>query len=208
MSYVFALLQPIGGAAAAIVLLTLLVRLALHPLTGYAVRGERARQRLTPQIAKLRERHGGDPQRFATELAALHRREGVSPFAGILPMLAQAPVFAMIYHLSLGLPGYTLFGVGLGVRLIGASAPQMWIFLLLMAGLAVVAFLAGRRAARVAALLPGPAPSGVLGRLPRLLPFTTVAAAAFLPLATVLYLLTSTTWTLAENILLRRGLPG
>ena len=85
--------------------------------------------------------------------------------------------------------------------------PQVWPTLLLVAGLTVVAWLPSRRAARIAALTPGPAPTGVLGRLPRLLPYATPVTALFLPLATLLYLLTSSAWTLAENALLHRGLP-
>jgi YidC/Oxa1 family membrane protein insertase len=48
----------------------------------------------------------------------------------------------------------------------------------------------------------------LLGRLTRVMPYTTVAFAAFVPMALAVYLLTSTSWTLVENTLLRRGLPG
>jgi membrane protein insertase Oxa1/YidC/SpoIIIJ len=59
-------LHPIGGAVAAIVVLTLLVRLALHPLVRAAVRGERARAALAPRVAELRRTHAGNvTARFA-----------------------------------------------------------------------------------------------------------------------------------------------
>src|ERR1700704_3163330 len=93
------LLAPIGGTAAAIVAFTLLIRLLLHPLTRAAVRGERARQRLTPHIAELRRKHGKDPTTLAAELADLHRQEGISPLAGMLPMLAQMPFFLVMYQM-------------------------------------------------------------------------------------------------------------
>jgi len=48
----------------------------------------------------------------------------------------------------------------------------------------------------------------LLGRLSRVLPYTTLVFAAFVPMAIAVYLLTSTGWTLVENTLLRRGLPG
>jgi YidC/Oxa1 family membrane protein insertase len=47
-----------------------------------------------------------------------------------------------------------------------------------------------------------------VARLPRILPYTTVASALVLPMALVVYLLTSSAWTLVENTLLRRGMPG
>jgi len=215
LDHLAALLAPVGGTATAIVLFTVAVRLALHPLTRRAVRGERARLRLAPQVTKLRERHARDPQRLAAAVTDLHRDAGVSPFAGMLPTLAQAPAFLVLYQLSTHLhdlsphlpdAGQTLFGVGLGARLISTALPQMWPALLLVAALTGVAWLTSRRAARLAAIIPGPAPSGLLGRLPRLLPYATPVTALFLPLATLLYLLTSSAWTLAENTLLHRGL--
>jgi YidC/Oxa1 family membrane protein insertase len=52
-----------------------------------------------------------------------------------------------------------------------------------------------------------PAAAGALiARLPRILPYATVASALVLPMALVIYLLTSTAWTLVENMVLRRGL--
>lgn len=91
-------LAPIGGAALAVIVLTLLVRLALHPLTRRAVRGERDRSRLAPRVAALRQKHAGNVTKFAEESAALHKAEGVSQFAGLGPMLIQAPVFLVLYR--------------------------------------------------------------------------------------------------------------
>ncbi len=214
LDHIADLVAPIGGTATAIVLLTMLIRLAVHPLTRIAVRGERARQRLAPHIAELRSRHAKNPQRLAAELTELHRREGVSPFAGMLPTFAQAPVFLVMYRLSAHLDvasgpagGHTLFGAGLGLRLISAPLGQAWVFLPLIAALVLVAWLTSRRSARLLAMAPGPQPAGPLGWLPRVLPFLTVATAVYVPLAAGLYLLTSSAWTLAENTLLHRGVP-
>ena len=214
------LLAPIGGTAAAIVAFTLLIRLLLHPLTRAAVRGERARQRLTPHIAELRREHAKDPTRMAKELTDLHRREGISPLAGMLPMLAQVPFFLVTYQIfassSLGhhanvLMAQTLFGVPFGARfasVAGVLGPHVWVFLALFAAIAGLAWLMSRRAVMVMAANGTPALTGPLARLPRILPYVTVLTAAFVPLAAGLYLLTSTAWTVTENALLRRGLPG
>jgi YidC/Oxa1 family membrane protein insertase len=202
-------LHPVGGAAAAVVVLTVAVRLALHPLTRRAVRGERARLRLAPQLARLRERHGTDPARFATEVGTLHRAAGVSPVAGLLPTLAQAPAFLLLYRAAAGLhgAGRSLFAVALSTRLAGAAPGQWWVFGVLLAAVALVAWLSARRAVRVAAALPGPTPSGPAAGLIRWAPYLTVVSAAFVPLAAGLYVLTSAAYTLVENVALRRGLP-
>jgi YidC/Oxa1 family membrane protein insertase len=195
-----ALLTPVGGAAAAIVVLTLAVRAALHPLTRRAVRGERARLKLAPKLADLRRRRAGDPARLAEESMALYRAAGVSPFAGLLPVLAQAPVFIVLFNIFKGQTG------ALGVHLL--SGGHTLVFMALLAGLTGVAWLTSRRSAMLIRANPPAETSGLMARLPRILPYTTVASGLFLPMALVIYLLTSTTWSLVENTLLRRGLPG
>src|SRR5205809_8132669 len=88
----------LGGASIAIVVCTLLIRLALLPLSLVAARGERARAALAPQVQELRRKYAKDPQRLATELSGLYRSAGTSPFAGLLPNLLQAPFFLVAYR--------------------------------------------------------------------------------------------------------------
>lgn len=125
------LLQPLVGvssAAAAIVLVTLLVRAALVPVGISQAKAERTRARLAPKLAELRRKHSADPERLQRETLALYSAEGASPFAGCLPMLVQAPIVGIIYALFIlptiaGHPnellGHTLFGVPLGSSLAG-----------------------------------------------------------------------------------------
>ena len=203
MHAVFSLLSTTLTPFGAVIALTLAVRAVLHPLTRAAVRGERARIRLAPKLADLRRRHANNPARAAEESLALHRSEGVSPFAGLVPVLAQAPVFFLLYRLVASEGAGTM----LGHHLLSPAAP---LFVLVLTGIAIVAWLTSRRTSMLisanAAL--NPPPDGLLGRLPRVLPYTTVVAAAFVPMALAVYLLTSTSWTLVENTLLRRGLLG
>lgn len=116
-------LAPFFGAsatAAAIVAFTLCVRLALHPLARAAVRGERVRARLAPQLAELRRKHGSDPERLRHAVGELQAREGASPVAGCLPMLLQLPVFFAMYYL------FTRDGELLGETLLGAPLGGRW----------------------------------------------------------------------------------
>ena len=195
MHAVFAMLAGVLTPFGAIVIITLAVRAALHPLTRAAVRGERARMRLAPKLRDIQRRHAKDPRKASEATLALHRAEGVSPFAGILPVLAQVPFFFLLYRMVAGEGAGTL----LGAHLVGPAAP---LFLALLAGIAVVAWLTSRRTAMLMRT------TATVAKLPRVLPYTTVVAAAFVPMALAVYLLTSTAWTLVENTLLRRGLPG
>lgn len=212
------LLAPLGGTAAAIVVATAVVRLALHPLTRSAVRAERARAALAPRVAELHGTHADDPATLLEKTAEVYRSEGISPFAGFLPLLAQMPFFLLLFHLFTstsivgrpnGLLAHDLFGAPLGARFLGdfgALGVHIWIFGAVFAALAALAWLVSRRTARLAALAD-PAPTGVLAWLPRVLPYTVLISAVWLPLAAVLYLLTTTAWSAAENALLKRGMP-
>ena len=96
------LLQPFfqtASTAAAIVLFTALVRLAVHPLSRAAARGQKARTKLQPQITALRKKHAKNPERMQKALMELHAAEKVSPLSGCLPGLLQMPAFFLLYHL-------------------------------------------------------------------------------------------------------------
>jgi YidC/Oxa1 family membrane protein insertase len=193
-----------GAAAAAIVLFTAGVRLLLLPLTLRQIRGERDRARLLPQVQEVRTRHRDDPARLSTELSALYRAEGVNPLGGCLPALLQAPFFVVMYRLFLstkvaGHPNYLLshglFGAPLAGHWLAGSvlSGHGLVFVGVYALIAAVAWLSARRLRRLGQ-----------PRLMRLLPFGAVVFAAIVPLATGLYLLTTTAWTALENVVLRR----
>lgn len=200
----------------AIVLVTLAVRAALIPLSIATVRAEGHRRRLAPQLARLRTRYATQPERLQRETLALYAAEKVSPIAGFLPGLAQAPVLTLVYALftSTSIHGHanallsaTLFGAPLGRHLIAATGGVLagdWVALVLLLVIAVIAVLS-RRAAQRIALPVDPRQQRLAGAL-SFLPFLTVAFATFVPLAATLYLAVSTTWTLPERSLLRRAL--
>jgi YidC/Oxa1 family membrane protein insertase len=212
--------EPIAGTAAglvAVVVLTVLVRILLIPVGVSQVRAEYGRRRLAPRLAELQRRHAGDRETLATKTMELYRAENVSPFAGMLPLLAQLPVVTLVYavftHPSVAghpnaLLGEHAFGAPLGtsfVGLTGAGAgvwPAMLVYLGVLALIALVTTVSRR-----VLTLPQPEGSGTPGGMLRalsFLPYVTVVFAAFVPLAAAVYILTSTTWTVAERWTLRR----
>ena len=87
----------------AIILLTFLVRLALHPLSRASQRSMFKMQKLAPAVNKIREKYKGKTSKEAMqkqnlEIMELYKRHGASPIAGCLPMLLQLPVFIGLYN--------------------------------------------------------------------------------------------------------------
>ena len=228
LTSVISVLSPLFGGlagAAAIVAVTIALRLALLPLSYYAVRGQAAQARLLPQLAELQRKYKNQPERLRRELTAVQQREGASLFAGLLPLLAQWPFFSVLYRLFLtpvisghpnALLSDQLLGVPLGSRWLAGAGPfsaHGAVFLGLFALIALVSWAAVRLARRFTAA-PGAAgaagapaaarPGGAVGWLTRVLPYLTIVIAAFVPLAAGLYLLTTIAWTAAERTMLMR----
>src|SRR5215471_16716531 len=211
----------LGGlaAAAAIVGFTMAMRLLLLPLSYRATRGMAAQARMATLVQGLRKRYAGQPDRLQRELATLYQAEGTSMFAGCLPLLVQWPAFSVLSLLFRssqvgGAPNtlltHHLFAAPLAGYWLGGAGPlsaQGAVFAGLFVLLAGIGWLSARMARRAGS--PGAVPgtgaaSGTAAALVRLLPFATVAIAAFVPLAAGLYLATSTSWTLAERAVFGR----
>ncbi|MFF8955816.1 YidC/Oxa1 family membrane protein insertase [Streptomyces sp. NPDC014894] len=223
------LLQPLflgSATAAAIVLFTAFVRLAVHPLSRAAARGQKANARLAPQVAALRKKHRKNPERQQQALMELYAKEKASPLSGCLPSLLQVPAFFLLYHLFSstsiggepnGLLGHRLFAAPLGDRWTDALADggvfggAGAVYLCLFAVVTAVAVFNYRRTKLQMAAGPVPedAPPG-MGAMTRLMPllsFGTLITVAVVPLAAALYIVTSTTWSAVERAILYRDMP-
>ena len=87
------------GWGLAIIALTLLIRSLLLPLTLKQLRSMYRMAQFTPEIKKLREKHGSDPQRLQRETLAFYKENRINPLGSVLPALAQLPVFLSLYYL-------------------------------------------------------------------------------------------------------------
>ncbi|WP_405808136.1 membrane protein insertase YidC [Streptomyces sp. NBC_00210] len=223
------LLQPLfhtSATAAAIVVFTALVRLAVHPLSRAAARGQKAKARLSPQIAELRTKHAENPERMQKAVMELHAKEQVSPLSGCLPSLLQLPAFFLMYHLFSssriggepnGLLTHTLFAAPLGDRWTDALAHGGFfggagtVYAVLFAVVVAVATFNYRRTKRQMAATPLPQAGtpgmGAMTKIMPLLSFATLFTVAVVPLAAALYVVTTTTWTAVERAFLYRDMP-
>ena len=94
-------LTDIAGAGSygmAIILLTIIVKMLLYPLTVKQVKSMKAMQELQPKMKKLQEKYKDNPQVMQQKLGALYKDAGVNPLAGCLPLLIQMPILMGMYY--------------------------------------------------------------------------------------------------------------
>jgi len=82
----------------AILLLTILVKLILFPLTRKSQMSMFKMQQLQPLIGQLKEKYKGDKQRMGQEQMKLFKEQGVNPMSGCLPIVLQMPVFFALFR--------------------------------------------------------------------------------------------------------------
>jgi YidC/Oxa1 family membrane protein insertase len=82
----------------AIAALTVLINMALLPLTLNQQRSARKMQELQPELEKLKKKYGNDRERLAQEQMKLYREKGINPMGGCLPLLIQLPIWFGLYQ--------------------------------------------------------------------------------------------------------------
>lgn len=85
--------------AAAIVLLTIALRLMMYPLNAWSIKSSAKMQAIAPKVKLIQERHKKDPRRAQMEIMALYKEGGVNPMIGCIPMLLQMPFLMGMFYL-------------------------------------------------------------------------------------------------------------
>lgn len=117
LSYLYSLTELFGvpNYGLAIILLTILIKILVYPLTKKQIKSMRAMQRIQPQLKKLQEKYKDNPQLMQQKLMDLYQKEGANPLSGCLPMLIQMPILMGMY--------YTLYSFDYG----GATPSFAWL---------------------------------------------------------------------------------
>jgi YidC/Oxa1 family membrane protein insertase len=186
-----------------IVGLTVIVRLAILPLTLKQVKSMNALRALQPQIKQIQEKHKGDRQAMNQAMMGFYKENQVNPFASCLPLLLQLPVFMSLFFLLKGAEfkdrleasGEThfLFINNLAEK---ATGPDLVILMVLfvvsqMASTLVMSATADKTQQRIMLLLP-------------------LAFAAFVPnfpAGLIVYWVTTNFWTLGQQVVVRKLSP-
>ena len=83
----------------AIIMLTVLVRMAMLPLMLKSMRSMKRMQLLAPELKELQEKYKDDQQELSKAMMSFYRERGVNPLSGCFPMLLQLPVFITLYRM-------------------------------------------------------------------------------------------------------------
>lgn len=91
-------LVPGNDLGVAIVLLTIVLKVVLQPLTVKSLRSQRELSRIQPQVAALQKQFKGKQAELSAALMALYKSENVNPMSSCLPLLLQLPILIAIYQ--------------------------------------------------------------------------------------------------------------
>jgi len=96
LSFLYQIFPNVGLA---IILLTVLVNLAMFPLTLKQTRSMKGMQEIQPLVKDLQKKYKDDRQQLNEEMVALYKEKGVNPAAGCLPMIVQLPIWFSLFRL-------------------------------------------------------------------------------------------------------------
>jgi YidC/Oxa1 family membrane protein insertase len=88
----------VGNYGLAIIIVTVLIKICLWPLTAKSYRSMKSMQQLQPKVAKLREKFADNKEAMNREIMQLYKTFRVNPLGGCLPMLLQIPFFIAFYR--------------------------------------------------------------------------------------------------------------
>jgi YidC/Oxa1 family membrane protein insertase len=95
---------PWADAGIIVILLTILVRLVLFPLSKKAVVTQVKMAEIAPELEALKEKYKDKPEEQAKKTLALYNEKGVNPFSGILVIIIQLPLIFALYQIFLHFP--------------------------------------------------------------------------------------------------------
>jgi YidC/Oxa1 family membrane protein insertase len=215
------LTEPLLGGQSywfAIVLLTVSVRILLIPLTVKQVKSTRVMQELAPEIKKLQAKHKNDKTKLNEEMMALYKERGFNPMAGCWPLLAQMPFFFALYQVIYrpqidGEPnilwGKTFFGIPLQQHWLALpgwdkifSAAGITI-LILTTTMALTTYISQRQLMNKQTAQVNPQQQTIM----KIMPLMFFVFAVNVPLAVIIYWVTTNFWSVGQQYMLLRTHP-
>jgi YidC/Oxa1 family membrane protein insertase len=188
------------GWGLSIILMTVIVRLAIVPLTIKQIKSMNALRALQPQVKELQEKYKGDRQAMNQAMMRFYQENKVNPFASCLPLLLQLPIFLSLFYL-LRSSGFKEEAAGDGFLFISdltakAHGGELIALMVLFVGsqvlsTMVMSFTADKTQQRIMLLLP----------------LVFVSFIPNFPAGLILYWITTNFWTLGQQLVVRKLAP-
>src|SRR3954471_11436553 len=204
-----------SGWGLAIIALTVLIRSLLLPLTLKQLRSMYRMAQFTPEIKKLRDKHGSDPRRLQRVTLAFYKENRIHPLTSVLPALAQLPVFLSLYYMLRTdlrhdiCPGINPPGTS-NPQPCGETAASHFLFIPDLTSRATGAVLVALISLYVGSQLlsfltsANPTTDTTQRTIFLALPFLFISIAWQLPAGLLLYWITTNTWTIGQNAIVRK----
>lgn len=193
----FSLMQLIHGLVGnwglVIILVTLIVKLVLYPLTKAQYTSMAKMRMVAPKMQALKERFGDDRQKLSAAMMKLYKDEKVNPLGGCLPMLLQLPIFLTLYWVLLESAEFRHAEFMLWITDLSSRDPY-FILPLLMGGSMWL----------MQHLQPTPITDPMQKRLMQMMPVLFTVFFLFFPSGLVLYWLTSNLISIAQMLWIYR----
>lgn len=94
--YIYKVVKNYGIA---IIILTIFIKLLLHPLTVKSMQSQKRLTEIQPKIKEIQEKYKDNPEALNRETMKLYQKEKINPLGGCLPMLLQMPILIAMYRL-------------------------------------------------------------------------------------------------------------
>jgi YidC/Oxa1 family membrane protein insertase len=177
----------VGNWGWAIIILTILIKLAFYKLSETSYKSMANMRKLTPRLQALKDKYGDDKEKLNQAMMEMYKKEKINPLGGCLPILVQIPVFIALYWVLL--ESVELRQAPFALWIDNLSAPDPYFVLPLIMGVSM--FVQQK-------LNPAP-PDPIQAKVMMSLPFVFTVFFAFFPSGLVLYWVVNNLLSIAQQ---------
>jgi YidC/Oxa1 family membrane protein insertase len=184
----------VGNWGWAIIILTILIKLAFYKLSETSYKSMANMRKLTPRLQALKDKYGDDKEKLNQAMMEMYKKEKINPLGGCLPILVQIPVFIALYWVLL--ESVELRQAPFALWIDNLSAPDPYFVLPLIMGVSM--FVQQK-------LNPAP-PDPIQAKIMMSLPFVFTVFFAFFPAGLVLYWVVNNLLSIAQQWYITRNI--
>lgn len=185
----------VNNYGVAIILLTIFVKLLLHPINMKSLKSMKKMQDLQPKLKELQVKFGNDKQRIQQETMNIFKANGANPLSGCLPMALQIPIYIALYRVLWN--SIELFHAPFFAFYRDLSAPDPYLITPIVLGLFMVL---------QQKLTPTATADPAQRKMMMIMPVMFSVFMLFLPVGLVIYILVNTGMSVATQWLYNRGI--